>query len=145
MIEDIINSYNTDRDLTDIDVLLDLLIEKLRSVPDTNIILATSTSSTDNQLEVFAKDKNIDLFRGSESDVLERFIKAAEQFKAKQLIRVCSDNPFLELKSIKELILYVKENPEYDYVSFNVNGTPSIKTHYGFWTEYVTLDTLHKV
>lgn len=27
MIEDIINSYNTDRDLTDIDVLLDLLIE----------------------------------------------------------------------------------------------------------------------
>lgn len=125
--------------------ILDLLIEKLRSVPDTNIILATSTSSTDNQLEVFAKDKNIDLFRGSESDVLERFIKAAEQFKAKQLIRVCSDNPFLELKSIKELILYVKENPEYDYVSFNVNGTPSIKTHYGFWTEYVTLDTLHKV
>ncbi|PCG20835.1 hypothetical protein [Brachyspira sp. G79] len=27
MIENIINSYNTDRDLTDIDVLLDLLIE----------------------------------------------------------------------------------------------------------------------
>ena len=27
MIEDIINSYNTDRDLTDIDVLLELLIE----------------------------------------------------------------------------------------------------------------------
>lgn len=27
MIEDIINLYNTDRDLTDIDVLLDLLIE----------------------------------------------------------------------------------------------------------------------
>ena len=26
-----------------------------------------------------------------------------------------------------------------------MNGVPSIKTHYGFWTEYVTLNALKKV
>ena len=32
-----------------------------------------------------------------------------------------------------------------DYMSFNINGTPSIKTHYGFWTEYVTRKALERV
>ena len=125
--------------------ILDLLIEKLKQVTEADIILATSTSDNNNPLEEFAKEKGIAFFRGSESDVLKRFIDAAEQFGANRLIRVCSDNPFLELKSIQELIDYANNNPEYDYISFNVNGTPSIKTHYGFWTEYVTLETLRKV
>lgn len=125
--------------------ILDLLIDKLKQVSGTNIILATSTSENNNPLEEFAKEKGIEFFRGEESDVLKRFIDAAQQFGAERLIRVCSDNPFLELKSIQELIDYANNNPEYDYISFNVNGTPSIKTHYGFWTEYVTLDALRKV
>lgn len=125
--------------------ILDLLIEKLKQVTEADIILATSTSDNNNPLEEFAKEKGIAFFRGSESDVLKRFIDAAKQFGANRLIRVCSDNPFLELKSIQELIDYANNNPEYDYISFNVNGTPSIKTHYGFWTEYVTLDALRKV
>lgn len=43
------------------------------------------------------------------------------------------------------MIDFIARNPQYDYVSFNVNGIPSIKTHYGFWTEFVTLDALNKV
>ena len=125
--------------------ILDLLIEKLKQIAGTDIILATSTSENDNPLEEFAKQRGVDFFRGSETDVLQRFIGAAEHFGANRLIRICSDNPFLELKSIQELINYVTSNPEFDYVSFNVGGTPSIKTHYGFWTEYVTLDALRKV
>jgi spore coat polysaccharide biosynthesis protein SpsF len=78
--------------------------------------------------------------------VLQRFIDAAEANQANQIIRVCSDNPFLELHSIIKLVSFVNKIQEkVDYVSFMVNGIPSIKTHYGFWTEYVTLDALKRV
>ena len=75
---------------------------------------------------------------------MNRFISAAEQYNAQKIIRVCSDNPFLDINSIKKLIETINENPSADYISFNINGIPSIKTHYGFWTEYVTLNTLKK-
>lgn len=125
--------------------ILDLLIEKLKQVKCAKIVLATSVNPINTPLEIVAKRNNIDCYRGSENDVLQRFIDAAETFKSSHIIRVCSDNPFLELNSINYLIDFVNKNSQYDYVSFNVNGIPSIKTHYGFWTEFVTLDALKKV
>lgn len=126
--------------------ILDLLIEKLKQVEGTKVIIATSINPNCDQIEEVAKNHDVDCFRGPENDVLQRFIDAAEANHANQLIRVCSDNPFLELRSIKKLISYVdKIQKKVDYVSFMINGTPSIKTHYGFWTEYVTLDALKRV
>lgn len=125
--------------------ILDLLIAKLKQVKNARIILATSVNSINTPLVTIAQENGVECFRGAENDVLQRFIDAAEFFNADKIIRICSDNPFLELDSINCLIEFVTHNSQYDYVSFNVNGTPSIKTHYGFWTEYVTLDALKKV
>ena len=125
--------------------ILELLIDKLKQVVDTNIILATSVNPVNDPLEVIAQNNHIECFRGSENDVLQRFIDAADLFESSRIIRVCSDNPFLELSSIESLIDFATNNLQYDYISFNANGTPSIKTHYGFWTEFVTFDALKKV
>lgn len=125
--------------------ILDLLIQKLKQIPNSQIILATSTSTVNDPLENIAKANEIFCFRGSEEDVLQRFIDAATSHKSEHIIRVCSDNPFLDLKAIIELITFTEQHPEYEYISFNVNGVPSIKTHYGFWTEYVQLSALKKV
>lgn len=125
--------------------ILDLLIEKLQQVPEAKVILATSVSPLNDELEAFARAKNCEVYRGDETDVLKRFIDAAEKYGVEQIIRVCSDNPFLELASIRRLLAAVEKEPSYDYVSFQVGGTPSIKTHYGFWTEYVTLEALKMV
>lgn len=123
--------------------ILDLLIDKLLSFPDYKIILATSTNKENDLLEEIANKRNILCFRGSENDVLKRFIDAAKFFNVTDIIRICSDNPFLEMESLKELIECDKSGV--DYVSFKVNGMPSIKTHFGFWAEYVTLSALEKV
>lgn len=125
--------------------ILDLLIEKLKLIPNTQIILATSTDPINNPLEQIAYQNNINCFRGSENDVLQRFIDAATSYKSEHIIRICSDNPFLELKSIRELIAFAEKHQQYDYISFNINGIPSIKTHYGFWTEYTKLSVLKKI
>lgn len=126
--------------------ILDLLIDKLMQVEGTQVIIATSVNSNCDIIETIAMGHRVPCYRGSENDVLQRFIDAAEENKAEKIIRVCSDNPFIDLESINRLVNFVKSSKtEYDYVSFRINGLPSIKTHYGFWTEYVTLDALRRV
>jgi len=126
--------------------IFDLLIEKLQlNFSTINIILATSSKKENDILEKIALEKKISVYRGDENDVLNRFIQAAKQYDVDGIIRICSDNPFLSVNEIKRLIQYVLENPDLDYVSFSVNGKPSITTHYGFWTEYVSLRVLEKV
>ncbi|MDE5639291.1 MAG: glycosyl transferase family 2 [Odoribacter sp.] len=124
--------------------ILELLIYKLLQVPQTSIILATSDSVQDDLVAKVAENIGVEVYRGSETDVLDRFIKAAEFYSVRNIIRICSDNPFLDLSSILELIKVASENKA-DYISFDIQGRPSIKTHYGFWAEFVTLEALRKV
>ena len=124
--------------------ILGLLIEKLQEVHNGKIIIATSISASNDVIECFCEQHNVTCFRGSENDVLQRFVDAAEANNVEKLVRVCSDNPFLELKSIKHLV-EKSCSSDADYISFDINGCPSIKTHYGFWTEFTTLSALKKV
>lgn len=126
--------------------ILELLIEKLSQIENTEIVIATSKGEENDVLENFAKQHGVICYRGSENDVLQRFIDAADAVGAEHIIRICSDNPFLELDSIRQLVAHIeKSDNTVDYISFDIDGTPSIKTHYGFWTEYVTLKALKKV
>ena len=58
--------------------ILDLLIEKLKRVKDTQVIIATSVNPNCDPIEEVAKKHEVLCFRGSENDVLQRFIDAAE-------------------------------------------------------------------
>ena len=124
--------------------IISIIVEKLKSLPNTDIVLATTTNEKDTILVDTAKSLNVKSYRGSENDVLARFICAAKQCKATKIIRICSDNPFLDIDSLRELV-EIGEKSNNDYVSFLVNGKPSIKTHFGFWAEYVNLEALEKV
>jgi spore coat polysaccharide biosynthesis protein SpsF (cytidylyltransferase family) len=124
--------------------ILQLLIEKLSEFENMPIIVATSQSQENDQLVSFLEKFPVMVYRGEENDVLGRFIHAAEHFGVDQMIRICSDNPFLEKRAIEQLLTFSLDS-EADYISFKVNDTPSIKTHFGFWTEYVTLNALKRV
>jgi len=124
--------------------ILEIIIERLKMFVDSPIILATTTNNADDALEEVANKFQVVCFRGSESNVLNRFISAAEFSGAKKIIRVCADNPFLNAFAMNELVLVASQSSA-DYVGFKINGKPSIKTHFGFWGEYVTLDALKRV
>lgn len=124
--------------------IIQLLLEKLKQFAECDIVLATPQDSSNDLLEQIATEAGIGCFRGSENDVLQRFIDVAESVKAQRIIRICSDNPFLNEEAIEQL-LEKAEKSSADYISFWINETPSIKTHFGFWAEYVTLDALKRV
>ena len=108
------------------------------------IILATTNNHKDDSLvQSLINENDVLTYRGSENDVLKRFIKSAEKYKIDSIIRICSDNPFLSVKFLHKLI--ESWEPGMDYLSFRLSdGTPSILTHYGFWAEMVSLKALQK-
>ena len=124
--------------------LLDLLITKLKLNFENPIIIATTDKREDDEIASFGKEKEVKIYRGSETDVLSRFIGAAQMYGVDTVVRICSDNPFLSVHYIKEL--KKKWNSSMDYLSFAFkDGTPSILTHFGFWVEFVSLEALMKV
>lgn len=126
--------------------ILDILISKLKTTfPNTTIVLATTENKLDDVLVKRVQSHKIKVFRGSESNVLDRFVNACKSYNLQRVIRVCADNPFLDMSSLRALIeAFGSSNA--DYMSFQTkDGTPSIKTHYGFWAEAVKLSTLEKV
>lgn len=107
-------------------------------------VIATTTNSKDDVIFDYCKQKMIQCYRGDEQDVLSRFIGCAKEYGFDSIIRICSDNPFLDEKELMRLIDQAI-NSDSDYIGFDIAGTPSIKTHFGFWGEYVTLSALEQV
>ncbi len=124
--------------------LLETVINNLQNVSDAKIIVATSINPNNDELESFLKERDITVYRGSEDDVLSRFIGAAQTNGINGIVRICSDNPFLDWHGVAALIEKAKTT-DADYIGYRINNTPSIKTHFGFWGEYVTLDALKRV
>jgi len=127
--------------------ILDIIIQRLKeSKYNKDIILATSDNLKDNKIAEFAIKHNILLFRGDENNVLDRFVKCAEEYKMEKIIRVCADNPFILIKYIDDLIDIAIEDKVFDYISYkNSENTPVIKTHLGLFAEFVNLVSLKKV
>lgn len=124
--------------------LIEILLDTLHRTKLPKVIVATSVNSDNDILETFLTKKGELVYRGSENDVLDRFIKAAIANQIDGIIRICSDNPFLDYTGIYQLVQKAK-SCDADYIGFRINGKPSIQSHFGFWGEYVSLKALMKV
>src|SRR5688572_19381305 len=70
----------------------------------TNIILVTSSGQENDCLEKFSSDHDIALVRGSEEDVLSRFIQAIIQHNLDVVVRLTGDNPIIDAKILDDAI-----------------------------------------
>jgi len=62
----------------------------------TEVVIATTESPADDVIVLEAKRLGIPCFRGSELDVLGRYLGAAEKFTADVMVRVTSDCPLID-------------------------------------------------
>ncbi len=133
----ILQPFHGERNI--LEIMIDQLLAHFPQIP---LVLATSTAKADDTLELFQeKYPSIKFYRGSENDVLERSLQAAQHFGLKEFIRVCSDNPFLQTQFVQDLI---DQAPGPDYISYKVDGLPTIRTHYGLFAERVKTAALEK-
>ena len=70
----------------------------------THTVLATSTLEADDVIADYCAANAIQCFRGSESDVLDRFYQCALRYRADVVLRLTCDCPFLDPVVISEVV-----------------------------------------
>ena len=97
--------------------MLEHLVERLRAVPSIDgIVLATTANATDDQLCDAGHSLGIDVFRGSENDVMNRVLGAAETSKADVIVEITGDCPLIDHNIVEQCIRMHKVHNA-DYVS----------------------------
>lgn len=128
--------------LHDGNTFLDLLVTRLTTeLPKIPVIIATTDNPNDDIIVEHAKKAGVKSFRGSEKNVLDRYATCAAEHGFDTVIRICGDNPFLDIELLDKLIQ--KYDGE-DYLSYGIKDKPSILSHYGFFAEIVTTTALQK-
>ncbi len=97
--------------------LLQHLLERLkRSRIINQVVVATSEEDTDLPIADFCQKYEIDCFRGSKDDVLDRYYQTAKRHRADVIVRITGDCPLIDPVVVDETIQYYLDN-NFDYVS----------------------------
>jgi spore coat polysaccharide biosynthesis protein SpsF len=103
--------------------VLELLIERLSRVRKIDqIVVATTSNSTDDVVEKLTRRLGVGCYRGSEDDVLDRVMKAAQFYNADIIVEITGDCPLIDPGVIDHLIEIFLRN-SYDYVSNTLKQT----------------------
>lgn len=106
------------------------------------IVVATSLRVEDCVIEEFCYDNEIECFRGSEDDVLERYYKCAQKYDADTIVRLTADCPLSDPKVIDDAIrLFTYEQADY---AANTVPPESSKFPDGSDVEVFTMEALSR-
>jgi spore coat polysaccharide biosynthesis protein SpsF len=82
------------------------------------IIIAVTEDQSDNELAVLCQKNNLNFFRGSSVDLLDRHYKTAKKYNAEAVVKIPSDCPLIDSDIIDKVILYyINNSDKFDFVS----------------------------
>ena len=115
-----------------------------------SIWLATSNKEKDNPLEELANKLNVPVYRGSESDVLGRFVATAKIAEADYVVRICGDNPLIAKEEIDRLVKFYKSllkenNNKKILYAFNFASKMGNQYPDGFGAEILSFSLLNRL
>lgn len=88
------------------------------------VVLATTINPTDDDIAALGDISGVRVVRGSESDVLSRFVLAAQVSDADVLVRVTSDCPLIDPVLIDQVVQELLQNQNVDYAHLDMNYYP---------------------
>jgi spore coat polysaccharide biosynthesis protein SpsF len=101
------------------------------------LVVATTLDPADDKIVAESKRLGVKIFRGEEKDVLDRYYRAAQHFKAEAVVRITSDCPLIDPEiTDKTIRAFLERQPDY--------ASNALQRTYprGLDTEVFTLDTL---
>ncbi|MFD2442706.1 cytidylyltransferase domain-containing protein [Bacillus sp. CGMCC 1.16607] len=92
--------------------VLTYVVERCKKIKGVSkVIVATSVLPQDYVVEEWCEKNKVDYFRGSEDDVLERYLQAAMLHQPDYVIRVTADCPFVDYELATEMVQKMMEAP----------------------------------
>lgn len=95
--------------------IIEYLIERVKSAskPDL-IVICTTTNPEDRALAPIAARNNIEIFRGSEKDILDRYLQAADKFGVDFIVNVDGDDIFCDPEYMDKVVeTFIKTDADY--------------------------------
>lgn len=119
---------------------IDMCINRIKkSKTVKKIFLCTTKKKEDYNFENICRKHNIQLFRGSENNVLKRFIDCGVKFSIKNIVRITADCPFVDPKIIDKCVkIHLKKNVDY------TSNTLKLTYPDGLDVEVIKLESLIK-
>jgi spore coat polysaccharide biosynthesis protein SpsF len=119
--------------------VLELFLERLKRARRlASIIVAATEHRDDDPIEALSKRLGHPVFRGSDPDVLDRFVLCARAYPADWIVRVTSDCPAIDPRLVDEAIEAAVSKPGLQLV---VNNLPRTYPH-GMDVEVVSREAL---
>jgi len=124
--------------------MLQILVERLRrSAYIDDIVVATTTNAQDEPIVAFCNSFGIQVFRGSELNVLERVCGAAQAAQAQVLVEITGDCPLIDPVLADGVIeAFIEQFPERRYIS---NTGPEISMPWGFDVQVFWAEDLYAI
>lgn len=91
------------------EVLSHVIIRLRESGVFDDIVVATTKMSLDDRVIQVAAENGASVFRGSETDVLGRFMGASKRFKAQDIVRITADCPLIDPDVVAAMVYRFKE------------------------------------
>ncbi len=121
--------------------VLDWVVDAARSATEIDdVVVATSTLDVDDAIAVWGIDRSVCVIRGSENDVLSRFVLAADESRADAVVRLTADCPLLDSTLIDQVVALWRRDPELGYVATTLERT----LPRGLDVELITRDVLEE-
>lgn len=73
------------------------------------VIVATSKLAQDDAIAKWCKEHEVACYRGSEDDVLDRYVQCAKIYKPDYIMRVTSDCPFVDYEMASEIVALMEK------------------------------------
>ena len=96
--------------------ILQLIIERLKNIPHTQLVIATTKGKEDDGICKICLENDVPFYRGKKNDVLSRYYEVSSIYNFKTIIRTNADCPFLD-KGILKKMLSIFKKKKYDYFS----------------------------
>lgn len=120
--------------------VLEWVVERCNKINKIDgIVIATSDQPEDDLIVDWCKNNNLNYFRGSETNVLQRYIDCAEHYKFDYIIRVTSDCPFLDFEIANQVVNLALMDTNFDLWAIKENWSR------GLAIEIAKLNALKKI
>lgn len=124
--------------------LLQILVERLKKTPDLDaIVVATTTNINDDPIAALATSLGVEVFRGSEDDVLGRVCGALRASRADVCVEITGDCPLVDAEIVDEAITeYLRTCDTNLYIS---NSDPHRSVPAGLDVQVFAADSLYRL
>ena len=112
-------------------------VQRCESIDQT--VVAISDSDADDPLAEYCQSKAWNVVRGSENDVLSRYVLAAETFQADRVVRITSDCPLIDPQTV-DMVANALQGHDYACNFFPQRLFPR-----GLDAEAMTIEMLHRL